>query len=152
RSETRGQLHRHLADHPGASVLVTHDPLDALVLADRLVIVEDGRVVQEGDAASITAQPRTDYVARLVGLNVDRGRAAGGGVSIGDGFVLTVAQPVQGEVFVAFPPSAVAIYLAPATGSPRNGWPAKVAGILRHGDSMRIQLEGPIATSADITP
>ena len=52
RLDTRGELHRHLADHPGATLLVTHDPLDALVLADRLVIIEDGRVVQEGDAAT----------------------------------------------------------------------------------------------------
>ena len=51
RLDTRAELHRHLADHPGATLLVTHDPLDALVLADRLVIVEDGRIVQEGDAA-----------------------------------------------------------------------------------------------------
>src|SRR5262249_321088 len=41
RLETRGQLHRHLAENPGATLLVTHDPLDALVLADRLIIVED---------------------------------------------------------------------------------------------------------------
>src|SRR6185369_7713432 len=65
RLDTRAELHHHLSDHPGATLLVTHDPLDALVLADRLVIVEDGRVVQEGDAATVTAQPRTDYVARL---------------------------------------------------------------------------------------
>src|SRR5205823_4872372 len=77
RLDTRAELHRHLTDHPGATLLVTHDPLDALVLADRLVIIEDGRVVQEGDAATITAQPRTDYVARLVGLNLYRGAAEG---------------------------------------------------------------------------
>src|SRR5690606_9759151 len=73
RLETRAHLHHHLSGHPGATLLVTHDPLDALVLADRLVILEGGRVVQEGDAGSITARPRTDYVARLVGLNLYRG-------------------------------------------------------------------------------
>jgi molybdate transport system ATP-binding protein len=152
RSQTRGQLHRHLAEHPGASVLVTHDPLDALVLADRLIIVEEGEVVQEGDAATITARPRTDYVARLVGLNLYRGQGSGTAVTVGDGFLLTVAQPVTGDVFVAFPPSAVALYPGPTDGSPRNGWPAVVAGVQRHGDSLRIQLDGPIATAADVTP
>jgi molybdate transport system ATP-binding protein len=65
RLQTRAELQRHLAQYPGPTLVVTHDPLDALVLADRLVIVEDGVVVQEGDASTITAQPRTDYVALL---------------------------------------------------------------------------------------
>ena len=56
RLETRAHLHRHLSDHRGATLLVTHDPLDALVLADRLVIIEDGRVVQEGDALCLAAR------------------------------------------------------------------------------------------------
>ncbi|GAB3979208.1 hypothetical protein GCM10027615_55140 [Plantactinospora veratri] len=86
RLDTRTELQRHLGAHPGATLLVTHDPLDALVLADRLVIVEEGRVVQEGDAATITGQPRTDYVARLVGLNLYRGVADGEAVRISDGF------------------------------------------------------------------
>ena len=58
RLDTRAELHRHLANHPGATLLVTHDPLDALVLADRLVIIEDGQVVQEGDATTITGLQR----------------------------------------------------------------------------------------------
>jgi len=151
RLDTRAQLHRHLADHPGATLLVTHDPLDALVLADRLVIVEDGRVVQEGDAATITAQPRTDYVARLVGLNLYRGRADGRTVRVADGFTLSVADQVDGDVFVAFPPSAVALHPYEPHGSPRNTWPATIAAIQRHGDNIRVQLGGPIVAAADIT-
>jgi molybdate transport system ATP-binding protein len=153
RLDTRAELHRHLAAHPGATLLVTHDPLDALVLADRLVIVEDGRTVQEGDAATITAQPRTDYVARLVGLNLYRGRAAGHTVTVGaDGFTLTTTDRLDGDAFVAFPPAAVALYPRQPEGSPRNTWPATITGIQRHGDNLRIQLAGPIAVAADITP
>src|SRR5439155_11260473 len=100
RLDTRAELHRHLAAHPGATLLVTHDPLDALVLADRLVIIEDGRTVQEGDAATITAQPRTDYVARLVGLNLYRGNASGHTVRVGEDFTLTVADRLDGDAFV----------------------------------------------------
>ena len=59
------------------AVLVTHDPLDAMVLADRLVVIEHGRVVQEGGPAEIARHPRTDYIARLVGLNLYRGQADG---------------------------------------------------------------------------
>ncbi|WP_089154282.1 ABC transporter ATP-binding protein [Micromonospora sp. NBS 11-29] len=151
RLDTRAELQRHLGAHPGATLLVTHDPLDALVLADRLVIVEHGRVVQEGDAATVTARPRTDYVARLVGLNLHRGRADGRTVTVG-GLTLTTADPVRGEAFVAFPPAAVALHPARPEGSPRNVWAATVTGVQRHGDHLRVELGGPVEVVADVTP
>ena len=152
RLDTRAQLHRHLADHPGATLLVTHDPLDALVLADRLVILEDGGIVQEGDAATITARPRTDYVARLVGLNLYQGVARGHTITVAGGFTLTTSDDLDGDAFVAFPPNAIALYPARPEGSPSNTWPATIAGVQRHGDNLRIQLAGPIDAAADITP
>jgi molybdate transport system ATP-binding protein len=155
RLDTRAELQRHLAEHPGATLLVTHDPLDALMLADRLVIVEGGRIVQEGDAATIAAQPRTDYVARLVGLNLYRGRAEHRRVHLSDDFALTVADgaaDVVGDAFVAFSPSAVALHPREPAGSPRNTWPATVTAIQRHGDNLRVQLAGPIVAAADVTP
>ncbi|MCU7725504.1 ABC transporter ATP-binding protein [Actinoplanes sp. KI2] len=152
RLETRAQLRGHLASFPGATVLVTHDPLDALMLADRLVIVEDGAIVQSGDAATITAQPRTDYVARLVGLNLYRGHASGTSVRLPDGFTLVTAEPLAGDAFVAFPPSAVSLFSARPEGSPRNTWPATVTAMARHGDALRIELAGPIPVAADVTP
>ncbi|MER7335737.1 MULTISPECIES: ABC transporter ATP-binding protein [unclassified Micromonospora] len=152
RLDTRAELHRHLAAHPGATLLVTHDPLDALVLADRLVIVEEGRVVQEGDAATVTARPRTDYVARLVGLNLHRGRADGHHVRVADALTLTVADRLDGEAFVAFRPSAVALHPSRPEGSPRNTWAATVVGVQRHGDNLRVRLGGPVEVAADVTP
>lgn len=151
RLDTRADLRRHLTDHPGATVLVTHDPLDAMMLADRLVIIEDGSVVQTGDAAAITTRPRTDYVARLVGLNLYRGRAGGTTVQL-PGFALTTATAQHGEVFVAFPPAAVALYAGRPDGSPRNTWPAVIGSVARHGDNLRVELTGPITLAADITP
>ena len=152
RLDIRAHLRAHLSGHPGATVLVTHDPLDAMMLADRLVIVEDGRVVQTGDAATITSQPRTDYVARLVGLNLYRGRADGHSVRITGDFALTTAAEQHGEVFVAFPPAAVSLFAERPTGSPRNTWPAEVTAVTRHGDSLRIELGGPVSAAADVTP
>ncbi|MFF5174458.1 ABC transporter ATP-binding protein [Micromonospora sp. NPDC000089] len=152
RLDTRAELHRHLADHAGAALLVTHDPLDALALADRLVIVEDGRVVQEGDAAEVTARPRTDYVARLVGLNLYRGRAEGRLVRLAGGFAIATADPLTGDAFVVFPPAAVALHPHRPDGSPRNAWPATVAGVQRHGDNVRVQLGGDLPAAADVTP
>lgn len=152
RMETRARLHHHLRDHEGATLLVTHDPLDALVLADRLVIVEDGRIVQEGDAATVTARPRTEYVARLVGLNLYRGRADGHRVVLPGGFTLVADDEVHGDAFIAFPPSAVALHPRRPAGSPRNTWAATVAGVLPHGDHLRVELGGPIRAAAEITP
>lgn len=152
RIDTRAELHHHLREHTGATVLVTHDPLDALVLADRFVIVENGSVVQEGDAATITAQPRTEYIARLVGLNLYRGRASGRRVTISAGFSLMIPEQQHGEVFVAFPPSAVALFPGHPQGTPRNTWQAIISGVHRHGDYLRIQLSGPVSAVADVTP
>ena len=124
RLDTRAALHRHLAENPGATLIVTHDPLDALVLADRLVILEDGRVVQEGDAATITAQPRTDYVARLVGLNLYRGKGQGSTVELPSGFVFVVAENVDGEASSPSPRPRWPSTGRGRQGSPRNAWPA----------------------------
>ncbi|MBV1853745.1 ABC transporter ATP-binding protein [Catellatospora tritici] len=152
RLDTRAQLHHHLAEHPGATLLVTHDPLDALVLADRLVIVEHGRIVQEGHADEITAQPRTDYVARLVGLNLYRGSGDGHTVTLPGGFTLTSGDTAYGDTFIAFAPTAVALHPHRPDGSARNTWAATITGIQRHGDNLRIQLAGPVTAAADITP
>jgi molybdate transport system ATP-binding protein len=153
RLDTRAELHRHLALHSGATLIVTHDPLDALVLADRLVIIEDGRIVQEGDAATITAQPRTDYVARLVGLNLYRGHGEGHTITLANGMILSAEDTVDGDAFVAFRPSAVALHLDEPQGSPRNSWMCSVTGVARHGDNLRVQLIGGVGeAAADVTP
>ncbi|TDD47541.1 ABC transporter ATP-binding protein [Nonomuraea terrae] len=151
RLEIRSQLRRHLAGFDGATVLVTHDPLDAMVLADRLVVVEDGAVVQQGGPAEVARRPRTDYVARLVGLNLYRGSGDGARVKVGELPFSTIEQ-VDGPAFVAFSPAAVALYRTRPDGSPRNLWQAAVEGVERHGDNVRVHLGGPIAAFVDITP
>ncbi|SDZ40126.1 molybdate transport system ATP-binding protein [Micromonospora pattaloongensis] len=152
RLDTRAELHRHLAAHSGAALLVTHDPLDAMVLADRLVIVEEGRIAQQGDPAAVAARPRTEYVARLVGLNLYRGRGAGHAVVVADGFAPTLAEPLHGPAFVAFPPAAVALHPARPDGVAGTCWPATVDGIERHGDNVRVRLAGSVAALADVAP
>jgi molybdate transport system ATP-binding protein len=152
RLDVRAQLRRHLAAHDGATVLVTHDPLDAMVLADRIVVLEQGSIVQQGDAAEITRRPRTHYVARLVGLNLHRGVGSGHAVALDGGGLLTVAEPVDGPAFVAFSPAAVSLFRSRPDGSPRNAWPARVDGVERHGDNLRVHLDGPVPAAADVTP
>jgi molybdate transport system ATP-binding protein len=152
RLEVRARLRRHLAGFEAVAVLVTHDPLDAMVLADRLVVVEDGRVVQEGTPAGIARRPRTDYIARLVGLNLYRGRADGHAVRLDAGPSVTTTEDLSGPVFVAFPPSAVTLFRDRPTGSSaRNLWRCEVAGLETHGDQIRVDLTGELALAADLT-
>lgn len=152
RLEVRADLRHHLAGYDGAALLVTHDALDAMVLADRLVVLESGRVVQEGPPTRVARHPRTDYVARLVGLNLLRGRSADGRVRLPDGAELTSSGHADGEVFVAFPPTAVALHPVRPESSARNCWPGRVGSVQAHGDTVRIALDGPVPVLADVTP
>ncbi|MEU1273160.1 ABC transporter ATP-binding protein [Streptomyces sp. NPDC005799] len=152
RLDVRAQLRRHLAEFEAVAVLVTHDPLDAMVLADRLVVVEHGKVVQEGTPSGIARHPRTEYVAQLVGLNLYRGQADGHTVRLDTGPAITTTEDLTGPVFVAFPPSAVTLYRDRPTGSSaRNLWRCEVAGLETHGDQIRADLTGELPLAADLT-
>ena len=137
----RSELRRHLQDFAGATVVVTHDPVDAAVLADRLVVLEHGRVVQTGTPAEVAARPRTEYVARLVGLNLVRGEAAGRELRLVGGGVLHTSGEHRGPAYAAFRPAAVSLFTVRPSGSPRNVWAATVSGLEPHGDGVRVQLE-----------
>ncbi|MFC8420194.1 ABC transporter ATP-binding protein [Streptomyces sp. NPDC057236] len=152
RLEVRAQLRRHLATFEAVAVLVTHDPLDAMVLADRLVVVEQGRIVQEGTPSDIARHPRTEYIAQLVGLNLYRGRADGHTVRLDAGPAVSTTEDLSGPAFVAFPPGAVTLYRDRPTGSSaRNLWRCEVAGLETHGDQIRAELTGELALAADLT-
>ncbi|WP_246101332.1 ABC transporter ATP-binding protein [Streptomyces cyaneus] len=154
RLDVRAQLRHHLADFEAVAVLVTHDPLDAMVLADHLVVIEDGRIVQEGTPADIARHPRTDYIAHLVGLNLYRGQAEGHTVRVDDtsSVTITTTEALTGPAFVAFPPSAVTLHRDRPTGSSaRNLWRCEVAGLETHGDQIRAALTGELPLAADLT-
>ncbi|MGW4893979.1 ABC transporter ATP-binding protein [Kitasatospora sp. NPDC004240] len=153
RLDVRAQLRHTLAEFEAMAVLVTHDPLDAMVLADRLVVIEDGRQVQSGTPAEISRHPRTDYIARLVGLNLYQGTADGHRVTLPDGGpVLHTTEELTGPAFVAFPPSAVTLYRERPESSARNVWELTVAGLDLHGDQVRADLAGVLPMAADLTP
>lgn len=151
RMQVRSDLRRHLTDYGGCTLLVTHDPLDAMVLADGLVVIEHGRVVQSGSPTDVARAPRTDYVARLVGLNLYRGTAQGRHIQLGDGGQLQTADPAAGEVLVTVRPSAVGLHRNRPEGSARNTWPGYVAGMEQHGDTVRVEVHGQPTVLADVT-
>jgi molybdate transport system ATP-binding protein len=154
--ELRTFLRRHLAGVGVPTVLVTHDALDALVLADGLVVLDGGRVEQSGPPSEVARRPRSPHVAALVGLNLARGTSTGHDVSVpadrGVPVQVVTASEQQGEVFCCFTPAAVSVHAARPHGSPRNVWPGEVAAMTPHGDSVRLEVAGPLPVLADITP
>jgi molybdate transport system ATP-binding protein len=154
RLDVQAELKRHLADFTGPCLLVTHDPLEALVLADSLVVLENGRIVQEGSPAQVARQPRTDYVAKLAGLNLYAGHADGSEVKLTGGGAFVVADHGQhGDVLVAVRPSAVVVSSQqPQLSSARNTWPAKITGLTLLADRVRLDLDGQPPALVDVTP
>ena len=154
RLDVQAELKRHLADFTGPCLLVTHEPLEALVLADRLVVLENGRIVQEGTPEQIARQPGTDYVAKLVGLNLYAGHADGSEVKLTGGGAFVVADRGQhGDVLVSVRPSAVVVSTRqPQLSSARNTWPAKITGLTLLADRVRLDLDGQPPALVDVTP
>ena len=151
RLTVRAELRHHLADYRGSAVLVTHDPVDAMALADRMVVVEDGRVVQAGTPAEVSRRPRTDYVARLVGLSLLPGVGEGRVVRLDGGGTVAVADEAAGPVFAAVRPESVGLYPARPEGSPRNVWALRLTGATPHGATVRCELDGEVSLTADVT-
>jgi molybdate transport system ATP-binding protein len=151
-AETRRFLAHHLDDHAGPRLLVTHDPVDAAALADDIVVLEAGRVVQRGSIDALTRRPQSRYVADLVGTNLLRGTARGNMVFLSGGARLASADASDdGDVFVVFHPRAVAVHRTAPEGSPRNVWRGTVDAIDRQGDRMRLHVRGEVSVVAEVT-
>jgi len=153
RSTVRSVLRQHLADVRGGVLLVTHDPIDAMVLADRVVVLEGGQVVQAGTPAEVAQRPASAYVASLVGVNLVRGRARDGVVTLLDGSAVNVAdRAIAGESIVAIRPEAISVHRQRPEGSARNVWPGTITAMESRGDLVRVEVEGPPSLTAVITP
>lgn len=140
------------------AIIVTHDLLDALAIADKVVVLERGRVVESGPVRTVLASPRTAFTARIAGVNLIPGvvtapgtiRTAGGIDISGVGDLESGASAVA-----LFRPSAVAVHLDPPHASPRNVFKETIAEMDIHGTAVRIrgadQPDGSAGLAADIT-
>jgi len=151
RTEVRRDLRRHLASFDGTRLLVTHDPLEAMALADRLVVLEGGHITQTGSPAEVSGRPRSRYAAELVGVNLFHGHADGHAVKLPGG-VLVVADDHHGEVFAAVHPHAVALHRQPPEGTHRNIWPGTADALEVVGDRVRVRVSGTVPVVAEVTP
>ncbi len=156
RVDVRRMLRQHLAEDAAAHLLVTHDPVDAAALADHIVVLDAGRIVQAGRLDELTARPRTSYVADLMGMNLLSGRSAGDGMAeLTAGGRMIAADDggtAAGErVFVAVRPAAVVLHPHEPDGSARNRWPVTVVSVDVEPGRVRVRLDGAPAIVAEVT-
>lgn len=153
RVDVRRTLREQLSSFSGVRLVVTHDPLEALTLADRIVVIDGGCVVQIGTPDEIRRRPRSAYVAALLGVNLLAGNLTGGGQFVLDaGGELQVSTTETGPVLAVVDPNAVSLFTAEPHGSVRNCWRTVVSDLDRASDRVRVYFDAPIALVADVTP
>jgi molybdate transport system ATP-binding protein len=151
RAELRHLLRTELARYPGARLVVTHDPIEAASLANRLIVIESGTITQEGPLADVTARPRSPWVASMVGLNLLTGNSHGTTVTLDNGAAVATATACDGPVFVAIRPNAITLHRIHPEGSARNVWEGQVGELHPAGDRARVRINGAVPVIAEVT-
>lgn len=154
----RRLLREVLRDAGRTAIIVTHDLLDALAIADQVMVIENGRAVETGPVRDVLTSPRSDFAARIAGVNLIAGTAAGPGTlrTPWDSVVAGTGDLVAGTPAIAlFRPAAVAVHPDPPHGSPRNVIEVTVTEIDVHGTGVRVRgatlPDGGTGPAADIT-
>ncbi len=151
RTALRRDLREHLRNFAGPRLVVTHDVVDAFVLADHIVVMEAGRIVQAGTAADIGSRPMSRFVADLVGLNFVRGIVRDSVLELANGARLVVVSNGRGPAVATVHPRSVALFPQQPSGSPRNTWRAPVLAVEQAQGSVRISLGGGVPVVAEVT-
>jgi molybdate transport system permease protein len=154
RTDVRRSLRAHLGEFAGVTMLVTHDAVDVMTLANRVLALDEGAVVQDDTVAGVTTAPRTPWLAALMGGNGFYARTASGALTLDGGGVLVAAEMPAGdgvEVLAVVPAHAVTVHRSQPEGSARNVWPARVRDLAVVGGRVRVTLDGTPAVLADIT-
>lgn len=156
RAHVRHTLRTHLAGFGGVCLIVTHDPVEAVSLADRVLVLADGRALQDAPPAEVSRHPRSPWVARMLGRNAWPGIASADGLALAAGGRLVVAEalPEGAEALAIIAPEAVSVHRDRPGGSPRNVWPGTVREITAVGSRLRVLIASPEAPDlvAEITP
>ncbi|MFE6906255.1 ABC transporter permease [Streptomyces erythrochromogenes] len=156
RAHVRHTLRTHLAGFGGVCLIVTHDPVEAVSLADRVLVLADGRALQDAPPAEVSRHPRSPWVARMLGRNAWPGTASTDGLALAAGGRLVVAEalPEGAEALAIIAPEAVSVHRDRPGGSPRNVWPGTVREITAVGSRLRVLIASAEAPDlvAEITP
>ncbi|MER5488655.1 ABC transporter permease [Streptomyces sp. NPDC002812] len=156
RAHVRHTLRTHLAGFGGVCLIVTHDPVEAVSLADRVLVLSDGRTLQDAPPSEVTRHPRSPWVARMLGRNAWPGTASADGLELAAGGRLVVAEalPAGAQALAIIGPEAVSVHRDRPGGSPRNVWPGTVREITSVGSRLRVLVGSEQAPDlvAEITP
>lgn len=156
RARVRHTLRTHLDGFGGVCLIVTHDPVEAVSLADRVLVLDDGRALQDAPPAEVTRHPRSPWVARMLGRNAWPGTATADGLDLTGGGRIVVAEPLPPgtPALAVIAPEAVSVHREKPGGSPRNVWPGTVREITSSGSRLRVLVASDRAPDlvAEITP
>ncbi|HWU07874.1 MAG TPA: TOBE domain-containing protein, partial [Streptomyces sp.] len=156
RAHVRHTLRTHLDGFGGVCLIVTHDPVEALSLADRVLVLDGGRALQDAPPGEVTRHPRSVWVARMLGRNAWPGTATAEGLRLSGGGHLVAAEPLPVGVpaLAVIGPEAVSVHRDRPSGSPRNVWPGTVDEITMSGSRLRVLISSAQAPDlvAEITP
>ncbi|WP_156690107.1 sulfate/molybdate ABC transporter ATP-binding protein [Mycobacterium sp. Marseille-P9652] len=156
----RGVVRAAVARTGCAVVLVTHDLSDVLTLADRVLVLESGRVAESGPVAEVLTAPRSRFGARIAGINLVTGTVEDDGALVTASGSRWHAAPGGGfsrgdRAVAVFSPAAVAVYRERPQGSPRNTVAVTVADLDVRGSAVRVrggdQPDGAPGLAAEIT-
>jgi molybdate transport system ATP-binding protein len=155
RAAVRSELRAFLAEAGLPTVFVTHDPVDARVFGDRLVILDAGKVVQEGTWEQIAHAPRSGLAAELAGLNLYRAALPGGNdlseVTIGSVALHVLPGGLAGEAWLAFEPGEVVLSNERPQGSSQNVLAGRVVEVVPLAGRLRVRLDVGVPLTAEIT-
>jgi molybdate transport system ATP-binding protein len=161
RGEVRALLRRVLAEFEGIRLVVTHDPVEAMTLADRLVLLEEGRVTQDGTPEEIRAAPRTHYAAELVGVNLFAGKLLPlepgvGRLETSGGDVVAAwpeeaSGPTEGAIGLLRPADVSLHVTRPHGGSARNVLEGTVISMAHEGERVRVRVASSPPVVAEVT-
>ncbi|MFI1105422.1 ABC transporter permease [Streptomyces melanogenes] len=156
RARVRHTLRTHLDGFGGVCLIVTHDPVEAVSLADRVLVLDGGRALQDAPPAEVTRHPRSPWVARMLGRNAWPGEAGADGLALpGGGRIVAAEQlPAGRRALAIIAPESVSVHRDRPGGSPRNTWPGTVREITATGSRLRVLIGSPDAPDlvAEITP
>jgi molybdate transport system ATP-binding protein len=159
RRALRVELRGLLARLPCITVYVTHSPVEALVLSDQIVVLDQGRVAQAGNRTALLRYPRTPFVAELVGTNLFVGRptdVAGAAPTIRtpEGLVALSDAEGPGAVYLTVSPREITLSLRPPDGSAQNVFAGNVIELVPEppsGERIRVVLNSRPALVAEVT-
>ena len=159
RRTIRGELRQLLGTLPCTTVYVTHHPAEALVLGERIAVLESGRITQSGSPEHLMRRPQSAFVAEFLGVNLLRGvvTATADGlthVAIDGGEVLVPHTARTGEVAVLVHPREITITLERPAGSARNVFAGTIEELVPEppdGALVRVSLRSSPRLVAEVT-